>query len=1125
VEFRALGDLQVLDDGQALALGPHQQRAVLALLVLSAGEVVSSDRLIEALWGEHPPASAAKTVQVYISRLRKTLNGAQEETSASGGVIVTVDHGYVLRVDPEHVDVRAFERLLDRAREAFADGEFDAAATVLRQALALWRGAPLADFTFDAFAAADIARLQELRLEALEIRIDADLALARHAALIAELEALTTEHPLRERLRAARMLALYRCGREPEALELYRETRRLLVDELAMEPSPALRELHDAILRQDPALKPPATPRPPPTAAGDPRVRRRRRAALVAATLALAGGVALVIALLAPGDRPSVLVAANHVAVIDPGSRRLVGDVAVGTLPGPLAEADGSVWVANLDDNTITGIDATSLKRGATFTPGGPISDMTAAGDSLWISEATAGVATVDPTVGAVTKRTRVSVYDPGALQSVDAPRPVAFGGTSLWVGQSGAVTRFDATGTRRQAQIVGLDNVDAIAVGAGATWVSDTGNDVVSRISGRSVVGNPIPTGDGPGAIAVGAGAVWVAERFDDKVARIDPSVDRVTAEIPVGAAPSAVAVIGHSVWVANSGDGTVSEIDARTNHVVHSVAIGNSPAALAAVAGRLWVSVQAPAASVAAPVAGPTGGVARVAFKDDPGPPDPALTASAASWQILNATCAKLYNYPDASGAAASRIIPEVAAGMPAVSRDGLAYTFTIRRGFRFSPPSTASVTARTFRRVIERAFSPRWRASAIDPSDVPDIAGLSAYQSGHARHISGVSASGDRLVIRLRHPDAALPQRLALPFFCAVPDNAPVRENDALPMAGPYYVSSYSPGKQIVLGRNPNYRGHRPARLHTIDITIGSPPATSIARVIAGTEDYYAAPAQSPNAMSPTEEARLQAHYGAARGLAHQRFFENPSTIVQYLVFNTARPLFANARLRRAVNFAIDRNALVAEQGALGAERPTDQYLAPGLPGFRATSIYPLGGDVARARRLAGRHHRHATLITPNYPPFPQRAQIVQSNLAKIGIDVHIEQLSFTQMFNRERHADANWDLATVGWTPDFPDPANVLNPLLRTATRPSEEVSNYPHFDDPVYNRRLDAAARLTGPTRYTTYAKLDTDLISKAAPMAAVGVWLDRALFSARIGCQIYQPIYGIDLAALCIKPQ
>jgi DNA-binding SARP family transcriptional activator len=144
-------------------------------------------------------------------------------------VIATADHGYVLRADPEQVDVRAFERLLDQGRAAFDEHEFDAVAAVLRKALGLWRGPALGDFTFDAFAASEIARLQELRLEALETRIDADLALGRHAALVGELEALTAEHPLRERMRAARMLALYRCGREPEALALYRDTRRTLV--------------------------------------------------------------------------------------------------------------------------------------------------------------------------------------------------------------------------------------------------------------------------------------------------------------------------------------------------------------------------------------------------------------------------------------------------------------------------------------------------------------------------------------------------------------------------------------------------------------------------------------------------------------------------------------------------------------------------------------------------------------------------------------------------------------------------------------------------------------------------------------------------------------------------------
>jgi hypothetical protein len=195
----------------------------------------------------------------------------------------------------------------------------------------------------------------------------------------------------------------------------------------------------------------------------------------------------------------------------------------------------------------------------------------------------------------------------------------------------------------------------------------------------------------------------------------------------------------------------------------------------------------------------------------------------------------------------------------------------------------------------------------------------------------------------------------------------------------MAGPYYVTSFSRASQIVLARNPNYRGHRPARPERIDITVGAPPATSIARVIAGTEDYYAAPALSPDAMSPAEETRLRARYGAARRVTGQRFFASPRTIVQHLAFNTARAV-RDPRLRRAVGFALDRNALVAQRRADGPSLPTDQYLPPGLPGFRDASTYPLGGDLERARRLAGRHRRHVTLITANDAPFPQRAQIV-------------------------------------------------------------------------------------------------------------------------------------------------
>jgi DNA-binding SARP family transcriptional activator len=215
LDFRLLGPLEVFDGARAVVIGGGKRRSLLALLLLHGNEVVSADRLIDALWGERPPPTAAKGLQVYVSQLRKELqNGADRD----GDVLVTRANGYLLVLGPDDVDVQRFERSVNAGERALAAGEPDRAAQRLRQGLALWRGPPLADFTYEAFAQQEIARLDELRLVALEQRIDADLALGRHAQVVGELEALVREHPLRERIRAQLMLALYRCGRQAEAL-------------------------------------------------------------------------------------------------------------------------------------------------------------------------------------------------------------------------------------------------------------------------------------------------------------------------------------------------------------------------------------------------------------------------------------------------------------------------------------------------------------------------------------------------------------------------------------------------------------------------------------------------------------------------------------------------------------------------------------------------------------------------------------------------------------------------------------------------------------------------------------------------------------------------------------------
>jgi DNA-binding SARP family transcriptional activator len=252
MDFRILGPLQALDEGRVVALGGSKQRSLLAVLLLHANETLSTERLIDELWGERPPATAAKTVQVHVSRLRKALGGGSGE--ASDAIVVTREYGYELQLDPEGLDSHRFERLVAEGRAELDAGRPDRAASALEEALSLWRGPPLADLAYESFATRAIVRLEELRVSAREALIKSELALGRHAEVVGELERLVAEHPYREGLRAQLMLALYRCDRQADALQAYQDARRALVEELGIEPGERLRALERDILAQDPAL-------------------------------------------------------------------------------------------------------------------------------------------------------------------------------------------------------------------------------------------------------------------------------------------------------------------------------------------------------------------------------------------------------------------------------------------------------------------------------------------------------------------------------------------------------------------------------------------------------------------------------------------------------------------------------------------------------------------------------------------------------------------------------------------------------------------------------------------------------------------------------------------------------
>ncbi|HVF79032.1 MAG TPA: AfsR/SARP family transcriptional regulator, partial [Solirubrobacteraceae bacterium] len=408
-------------------MGGVKQKALLAVLLLHHGEVVSSDRLIEEIWGEQPPADAQTALQAHVSRLRKLL---EPEHSGTPALLVTRPPGYVLAIDPDQLDLRRFETLAAAGRRHLDEGDPVQAAASVREALELWRGRPLAELENEPFAAAAIRELDEAWLAALETRIEADLALGRPAELTPELATLVRRHPLRERLRAQLMLALYRCGRQADALATFDDGRRLLGEELGLEPGTRLRGLQGEILRQDPGLDLPAAPSRPrvgessrdrsPDARVDtpPRAPPSRgpRWPLALGAAVFVAAASLLAILSAGDDGPPGGARAGALIRIDPRSGEVAREVSVGKTPAAVAVGEGAVWVLDADAHTISSVQSSSSAV-TTFGTGATPTDLAAGAGGLWVlggaalAESQSGgpvataLARVDPTTRTVRAR------------------------------------------------------------------------------------------------------------------------------------------------------------------------------------------------------------------------------------------------------------------------------------------------------------------------------------------------------------------------------------------------------------------------------------------------------------------------------------------------------------------------------------------------------------------------------------------------------------------------------------------------------------------------------------------------------------------------------------------------
>ncbi len=654
MRFAILGPIDLSVEGRPVPLAGPKQRALLAFLLLHANQVVSRDRLVDALWGESPPPSASESLDAYIYRLRKLIG--RDRLARSGS-------GYVLSVEAGELDADRFELLVASARQAADAGDGRSAVRMLTDALALWRGPAMADVLYQPFAGIPARQLEEQRLSALEARVEAELGSGGGAALVPELEQLVADHPLRERLVAALMLALYRAGRHADALAAFQAARGRLMEELGLEPGPEVRELQQRILQHDPAL---AAPR---------RAARLRgpaaRAAALAAVATLVLGAVLTGAFVhrsaAAHARPALPQGANGVVAVNPGSGRLVTAARLTGAPVAVGSGAGSVWVADPGGGAVSRIQPGSGVAVDRILVGGEPGSVVSGGGAIWVAS------TVDATV------TRIDPATEGVTQTITLPgshlAAIAFGSGGLWVADSVARELFEiepASGSLTHTLPLDLQP-SALAVADGAIWVAGYDDATVDKIdpaSGR--VTGRVHVGDGPAALAFADGSLWVANSLDATVSRIDPATLTASPPIPVGSGPAALTAGAGSVWVANQYSGTVSRIDPRRDRVAASVAVGGAPTSLTMGRGRLWAGVAADSGSHRGGtlvIVTPQTFIAssRMTLTSV----NPAFYNVANNPQFTGLAYDSLVTFQQSSGAGGLRLVPDLALSIPADGR----------------------------------------------------------------------------------------------------------------------------------------------------------------------------------------------------------------------------------------------------------------------------------------------------------------------------------------------------------------------------------------------------------------------------------------------------------------------
>jgi class 3 adenylate cyclase/ABC-type transport system substrate-binding protein/predicted Ser/Thr protein kinase len=847
------------------------------------------------------------------------------------------------------------------------------------------------------------------------------------------------------------------------------------------------------------------------------RLRGRRWPAAVATVaVGLAVGAALLSLVRGSGDATELSSLRSVASFSSDG--KLAANVPTGVDTFDQQYMDGYVWslndggsIAKIDPNTNEVVQAVPIGHDGGWTVGG---------GSVWV--ANADKPEVIRVNGQYGSTSHIALPKPSDGSTAN-PRGIAYGDGSLWVSQGQRILRLDPESGKVRKMIPAGD-AWILRFGEGALYaatpyngdffkVDPTSNTVSWRSHIHPWLGDLLPAG----------GWLWLTVDSDAGVYRFSEADGTQNGFVHTGNGSGELSFGAGAVWVSNLRAGTVSHVD-PVSSAVRSFPTGNAPTGLAVTPdGRIWVGITPRPPDYATTV---QGNVARFIMREDWLDANDAGTAwSQRPWELEYATEAKLYNYPDWAGEDPARPVPEIAASLPRVSHRGDVWTYEIpvRNTYRFSPPSNAAVTADSMRYSIERALSPELGDFEPGAFFLDELVGEDAYRSGKAAHVSGISVRGSTLVLRTVRPVPDLVERLALPFFSAMPSGTPIGDIDPqkhpIPTAGPYYISYQNIGWQTVVRRNPNYRGPRPHNLDAVVYVAGIDTGPAAAQVAEGKLDYLAEQYPDYGALQPGGDIARRYASDDPNASGRPRYVNLRVPGLRWLAFNIQRGPFADIDARRAVNALLDRPALAAADGGI----PADQYLPPALmAGEKDHHLYSVDEpDVPRAIQLwAGRADR-VTLLTCKSPLCAAQTDVLRRDFSQLGVRLIVRAV--TDPYNVPA---TTADLRMENWFLDEYDPSNLLGPpdspeaVLFATEAPLNGFGNH----SERMQSRAEEAQRLSGDRRRDAYAELAQDSLRTWSPWAVFEQLGQPAFFSARLGCISSSPAYfGIDIARLCIR--